>query len=678
MARTEAEKLHERQYGGYRTDEHGKRYWLTSTEIVEFDRQNVTIEKDEDFWTWFREFREDKHIPVSWASSSSERGVVSWGGKEKTKGKYLSDWWSGTSSWFKSAESEEAGKLAIAMSAIRTVIRVIDDSNPPMMVKWAEKGMSYTDFRAGEININPKPMKDKKLEEGGAIDIATAFAMHEASHAAYTKPIWQQLLKPEPISPMTVSGLLANLVEDIRIERNTSAKFPGFIEYFEKGLRYLWDTGEVKPPPSYGPDLQSKLNFAIAAIKWPIEAEKMWRAKDPVELDWWQAWSDRFQKDKTLPLRATAQEGIDHLRLATEEEKADGKANEKGEGQAAEEMDKTSEEEKAIQKVSRSVGDFISRLERFLREKGYKIIDFCPHPEPDDGLGRAESEEVNRLVNEQFRKEHIPVKMPNGTTLAEVRVTKPMETDHSRSCYIGKPSPHIARLKAALLFRQELPQYTNRLQREGGLDEEELWRWSAGDYRLFEEKVIAVHPKVQMSLLVDMSGSMMGGGLETAEELAQLFVWALKDMQNVTTKVFGHTANIVGHDCQVYRIWEPGDPLTRLGLIHTLPHMNNYDGFAIASVAKELMDRGEPDEQRVLIVLADGYPSGAGYGGEPAFRHVKMVDDWARKNGVEVIQIAIDYSLDPGRQSAMFKQWIPFTDTGSLPRKLEALLAKLT
>jgi nitric oxide reductase activation protein len=58
--------------------------------------------------------------------------------------------------------------------------------------------------------------------------------------------------------------------------------------------------------------------------------------------------------------------------------------------------------------------------------------------------------------------------------------------------------------------------------------------------------------------------------------------------------------------------------------------------------------------------------------------HVKLVDAWARKHGVEVIQIAIDNELDPERQSAMFKQWIPFVDTASLPAKLERLLAKLT
>jgi hypothetical protein len=679
MARSELDTKHEAKYGGYRSDENKARYWLSPKQIAEFEESNAKIEKDEDFWKWFADFRKKHKLKESWWSST--RGAVSWEdegvGKKKS---YLSEWWAddyiGKKSGLWTSTSEEATKLALALSAIRTVIRVIDDSDPPMSVKWAEQGMSYTDFKNNEIRINPGPVKDSKLKDGDAIDIATAFAMHEASHATYTAPIWEQMVKPDPIEPLAVSSLMGNILEDIRIEANTSAKFPGFADYFEKGLDYLWSSGTNKPPKAYGPGLQDKVNFVIGSVKWPKEAEKLWRKDEAVELDWWQDWSARYQADKTLPLRSFTQEAINHLRIATEEEKKNGEADEKGEGKAAAEMDALTKKEEVMRRAS---SDFRRAVEKMLAEGGYVIMEYCPHPDAEDGLDSSEATSVERMVTEELRQEDIPVKMPNGASFADVFVTKPSETEHSRASYVGKPDPALARLKASLLFRQELPQYTNRLQREGGLDDEELWRWSAGDYRVFEEKVVALHPKVQMSLLVDMSGSMIGTNLRNAQKLAQLFVWALKDMPNVHTKVFGHTANVSGsRDCQVYRLWEPGDSMTRMGLINSLPHSNNYDGFAIASVAAELMERGDIDEQRVLIVLADGYPAGNGYGGSQGMAHVKLVDAWARKHGVEVIQIAIDNELDPDRQSAMFKQWIPFVDTASLPAKLERLLAKLT
>lgn len=681
--RAARELAREKNYGGYRQGGDGKRYWLNGKQITEFEEQNAKIEDDDKFWAWFKGFCEKNKL---WGTVpyTPKRGAViwrdedddefSWKGK---KGGALSEWWTGYGKSSYGWGSEDTTKLALAMSAIRTVIRVIDDSDPPMSVHWAASGMSYTDFRGGQIHINPKPMKDAKLKEGEAIDISTAWAMHEASHALYTKPIWDHLLKPEPLHPIAISSLMGNLAEDIRIERMTADKFPGFAEYFRKGLDYLWKSGDGKPPAAYGPSLQDKVNFAIAAVKWPAEAEKLWGTTERTELDWWKSWSDRYLAKPDI--RAFAKEALDHLRIATEEEKEKGENDEKGEGKAAGEMDKmTEEEKKEIERLGR-LERFIERIGEFMERMGFKPTEFCSHPDAEDGLDGTENNAVERMVTDELRKEEIPVKMPNGNSFAQVYVSKPQETNSSKLSYIGKPNPVLARLKAALLFRQELPQFANRLQREGNLDEEELWRWTAGDYRLFEEKVIAVHPKVQMSLLVDLSGSMIGSNLRTAQELAQLFVWALRDMQNVTTKVFGHTANVTGsNDCQVYRLWEPGDPMERLGLISTLPHQNNYDGFAIASVVKEILERGEESEQRVVIVLADGYPAGYNYGGTAGMKHVKMVDDWARKQGVEVIQIAIDYELDPARQSAMFKRWIPYTTTQALPRVLEQLLAKLT
>jgi len=692
--RAARELAREKNYGGYRTADDGKRYWLNSKQITEFEEVNAKIEKDEDFWAWFKDFRE-KHKLWGSLPYTPKRGSVIWTPGEDdeyswkgTKGGSLSEWWTGYGKSSYAWAGTGATKLALAMSAIRTVIRVIDDSDPPMSVHWAEMGASYTDFRGSKIFINPQPMKDEKLTEGQAIDISTAWGMHEASHAMYTKPIWDFLLKPTPLQPITIATLMGNLAEDIRIERLTAEKFPGFADYFAKGLEYLWGKSGGTPPAAYGPGLQDKVNFAIAAVKWPLEAEKLWGTTERAELDWWKDWAERYFRK--VDIRAFAQEAITHLRIATEKEKADGESDEKGEGadgesdekgegKAAEEMDEMAAKEKEAAERLGAWERFVERIDEFMKKMGFKPTEFCSHPEAEDGLEPDESRSVERMVTEELRKEECPVKMPTGSFKPEVYVSKPEETTYSRQAYIGKPNPVLARLKAALLFRQELPQFANRLQREGNLDEEELWRWTASDYRVFEEKVVAVHPKVQMSLLVDLSGSMIGRNLTTAQELAQLFVWALRDMQNVTTKVFGHTANVKSsNDCQVYRLWEPGDPMSRIGLVASLPHQNNYDGYAIASVVQEILTRGEETEQRVVIVLADGYPAGYNYGGGPGMKHVKAVDDWARKQGVEVIQIAIDSDLDPARQSAMFKRWIPYTTTQALPRVLEQLLAKLT
>jgi len=100
--------------------------------------------------------------------------------------------------------------------------------------------------------------------------------------------------------------------------------------------------------------------------------------------------------------------------------------------------------------------------------------------------------------------------------------------------------------------------------------------------KLTNEEVIAARPQTQLTFLVDMSGSMYGQKLRSAQELAQLFIWALRDMEGVETKVFGHTGDVHSIAMEIYRLWEPGESMTRLGLINSMEHSQNYDGHAIA------------------------------------------------------------------------------------------------
>jgi nitric oxide reductase activation protein len=146
----------------------------------------------------------------------------------------------------------------------------------------------------------------------------------------------------------------------------------------------------------------------------------------------------------------------------------------------------------------------------------------------------------------------------------------------------------------------------------------------------------------------------------------------------VETKVYGHTGDVKDTNTEMYELWRTGDPHERLGLIDTIEHIQNYDGYAIDWCAKEILSRGDEDEQRVILVLSDGLPEGTGYHGITAQKHVRDVVDWAEKKGVQVIQIAIDSGMDSTRQAVMFKEYIPFKDFNTLPQQLGKLLAKLT
>lgn len=593
----------------------------------------------------------------------------------------LSGRWAGSTHRALQAEITTIQRLALALGPVRSVIRVIDDHVPPMTVNWAQVGkddkgrpmsISYTDFENARVAINPIPVMEFGLvNPGKAIDISTGFAMHEAAHGKHSRDKFQALLDREYIGhegathrdipafrPMRVACYLLNLVEDVRIEDATSKDWPGFGAYFDAVLDWVW--GEMRQhhdvPITVGKTVADRLKVVFLACRYPANVPAEF--DDPAEIAWWQAWQHDYLSE-TTDVRETIRRGLDRLA---------------GRPETQAEMDKMARDEKREEAAGERLR---AQIERLMREGIPGTYQVCIGDNGDmRPLTAEEAEGVDKLVREGLIVIE-PVIMSAGAACAEIRVSKPEETADSRRAYIGKPTATVEALRAALVFRQELPRYDIKLQKSGELDDTELHRWSMGDNRIFTERVIEGRPDVLMGLLVDLSGSMAWGSkLPTAQRLAQLMLWALHDQVGVTTRVWGHTGDLGTSGSDIYRLWEPGDPLTRLGLIDDLDHADNYDSFAINYCLSQMVDAPEP--QKVLVVLSDGLPAGHGYGGQAAAHHVRQVTDWGRRNGINVIQIAIDRNLQIEDQVEMFgaENVIPYTSDADLPKQLTKVMLK--
>lgn len=599
----------------------------------------------------------------------------------------LSSYWAKGHHRSLSATTDEAARLAIALGAVRSIVRVVDRTDPPLDVDWAqvdEKGgksrsMSYTDMENGHIRINPLPILDEALESGQALDISIGFGLHEASHSQESRSRYTDLLRREKVSgsnadgsdayrlypafePARVAAYLWNLVEDVRIEIATANHWPGFKPYFSRVLDYMW--GELRRnhdlPTEYSAKIEDRLRVVFLACRYPDRIAGV-RAADVAlasELDWWQAWQADYLSGAT-DTKETIQRGLDHL---------------------AEDTDTASEMEKmaTAERDERLRGELVkAQLDRLIREGIDGAFEVCAMDEADlVPLDRDLAEAVKQLVRENL-VEHKTIVTAEGNANPPIRVSKPTETAASRKAYVGRPDAMTEALRAALVFRPAAPQHDAKLLKAGQIDDEELYRIATGDMRVFSERVLETKPDVFMGLLVDLSGSMSGRKLEIAQRLAQLFVWAVHDQEGIATSVWGHTADIgTEPTADVFRLWEQGDPLARLGLIQSLLHANNADGHAIAYVASQIMLVEQPE--KVLVVLSDGLPQAHGYGRSAAQRHVRSVTRWAAKRGVRVIQIAIDPDgISPEDQSAMFgTDWLPFTGYASLPRQLATLMGR--
>lgn len=609
--------------------------------------------------------------------------------------------------------TDDATRLAIGLGIVKAAVRVVDRTMPPLSVDWASvkadddekrpiRSMSYTNFEDHSIHINPVPMLDTRIGHSQALDVVIGFGLHEASHSQESRNRYQHLIireatggkngdgspeyKTRPaFEPMRVAAWVWNLVEDSRIEKVTGDNWPGFRPYFGGVLDYMWvDVQNEGLPTQYGPELKDKLKVAFLACRYPTRwkpkkldltalsehgIRKVRSSKDDVqrvkeEVAWWSTWQADYLAGRT-DTPETIQRALDHLR---EDE------------QTAEEMDAETERERA----ERQAGERLkAQLDRLISEGVAGTYEICINENGEVRPLDAElSAAVNKLVREELT-EHKLVITESGMASAPLYERKPEESRESIRAYIGRPDAEAEALRAALVFRNSAPQYDEKLLKTGSaIDDEEIWRAATGDFRVFTERVIEAKPDVFMGLLVDLSGSMSGPKLKIAQRLAQLFVWAVHDQETIETAVWGHTADtgryLGGSTIDVFRLWERGDPISRLGLISELDHSNNADGHAIAHVARWIADNATQPE-KVLVVLSDGLPNAHGYGGTPAQQHVRQVCRWAQSHGVQVVQLAIDPSgIRPADQSAMFGEgnWMPFTSYAALPRQITALLSR--
>lgn len=595
----------------------------------------------------------------------------------------LSSAWAGSTEHRMGRASDKTVRLALALGAVKSLVRVVDRHVPAMSVDWARvdeeaivRSMSFSDLRGGRMFINPLPVVDGRLDHGAALDVVSGFALHKASHSQESRDRYEVLIRKEKhrnrvnghnkewitevpaFEPMRIAAYLWNVVEDVRIEQVTSGYWPGFAPYFDAVLDYMWaDMREHHElPVEYGPDVAGKLKTVFLSCRYPSQAALLPEPMQP-EVAWWTTWQHDYLSDR-VDTAATIQRALDHL--------AEDKATKK-------ELDQMAAEEAK----ERARGEKMrAQIERLIREGVEGAYGVCiTHEGEVIPLDAETADAVDKLVREGLI-EHKTIIKAVGCSNPPIRVRKPEETPESKRAYVGRPNAQSAALRAALVFRNSAPQHDIKLLKSGSLDDEELYRWGMGDYRVFSERVVEAKPDVVMGLLCDISGSMRGQKLQTTQRLAQLLTWAVHDQEGIQTQVWAHTADVDDTASEVYRIWERGDPLSRLGLISTLPHMNNADGFAIGEVVRQMMDVDQPE--RVLIVLADGQPSAHGYGGQPAFNHIRSVVRWAATRNVRVIQVAIDDYLEMEDQIAMFgaENVLPYESDAALPRQLTQLMSR--
>jgi len=200
---------------------------------------------------------------------------------------------------------------------------------------------------------------------------------------------------------------------------------------------------------------------------------------------------------------------------------------------------------------------------------------------------------------------------------------------------------------------------------DGRLDSRSAWRYDArNQVDIFRERKNPSPTKLNVFLLVDASGSMMGRSACNAQDVSATLVDAFKHIPTVRMHVWQHWA--MGGGATLLRRFEPGMSLEGLTKMPETAG-GNADNFALRAMGDRAVQLQRPDTQSVIIMISDGRPSVSGKNArisDPVVHAQKTVADLARKR-VSVLSVAIEPLGGLNVQMYGAKNVIPFTGNWS-------------
>lgn len=188
----------------------------------------------------------------------------------------------------------------------------------------------------------------------------------------------------------------------------------------------------------------------------------------------------------------------------------------------------------------------------------------------------------------------------------------------------------------------------------GRLDTRRLVRAYNAQPNVFKMRSESESVDTAVTLLIDLSGSMYGFKVRTAQDTAIVFAEAMVKA-GVAVEVLGFTNNShpkFNRDVGLYSRYEPLDMIVfkafeerlidargAMAAMSELAHGNNTDGEALLYAYGRLKRR--PERRHVLLVLSDGEPAArtAFYG--HLDKHLSDVVEMITKAGVECVGIGI-------------------------------------
>lgn len=176
-------------------------------------------------------------------------------------------------------------------------------------------------------------------------------------------------------------------------------------------------------------------------------------------------------------------------------------------------------------------------------------------------------------------------------------------------------------------------------QEEGELDEDDLYEASF-NRNIFVDEQQAPDSSLELCVLCDLSGSMSGPRINKQADIATALGLAFANNPRITFSMYGHTADLGGNH-KPLTLYVFADKTHRFDpeISQAMrAYSNNADGYALKRVAATFKSNSR---NKIILMLSDGTPQANRYNGRAADDHLRSVVKSIEQQGIQILSVAI-------------------------------------
>lgn len=464
----------------------------------------------------------------------------------------------------------------------------------------------------------------------------------------------------------TIKDLMFTILNTERIDKRLADRFPGYSKFVQKFKQYKYD--KTYEPLGEEEHAGKRLTETITKfLRYPahVTEEEVDEFAKPLSQ------IESYMKKNGFPVtsmdcdkQAQYLSGVINKFMIAEDKKEEEKGD--GDGDGDEEGDEEGSGGKAPMPTKSEMNDLAHEMMKKMMNA------------PDGDDSDEFSDDFDDFTEDMEEKRALPPGhdfSKEGESIdGNVRFIKSASDKDKYLKDLTKINSTKAQVLAKLFSRKSKDyQFSMKSMRSGRLDTNKLAEAIQRVPTIYERFGQVTTNKINISVLIDESGSMgCGDRMKKARQAAIFINEVFKKQPDVQLYIYGHTADEKNtHDCTIRIYREPGTNMDPYALGSATARSNNRDGDAIYAVAKRVRSR-TPDPG-LLFVISDGQPAAYGYNGQASINDTRKKVTMAQALGFQVIQIAIDEEV-PSEE--MFDYFIKMTNIENLPNDMISYVSK--